>query len=224
MPKFDSLQGVILAAGLSSRMGFSKALAPPWGEGLGPSAAVQTGLAALAHGLHREGGASVVHAVVNAGVARILTDRPALLGPAPVRLVINSSPDLGQFHSLRLGLTAARDAGAALALVALVDILGTRGATLGGLVAAAVSDDRGKLVIAAHGGHRGHTYVVPRRLFDTFIHAPTASTARDVLDGLGTESVRLEVDDAEIRIDRDSLRDLPVVDVKKPPARYRTEG
>ena len=205
MPENDSLHGVILAAGLSLRMGFSKALAPPWGGGLQlPSA-----LAALADRLHREGGASVMHAVVNAGVARILTDRPALLGSAPIRLVTNPSPDLGQLHSLRLGLTAARDAGATLVLVGLVDILGMRGTTLKMLAAAAELDEGDKLVIATHGGHRGHTYVVPRRLFDMFIHAPTAATARDVLDRLGAETVRLDTNDASIRMDRDSLRDFP---------------
>lgn len=205
MPENDSLHGVILAAGLSSRMGFSKALAPPWDGRL----ELPTALAALADRLRHEGWASMVHGVVNAGVARVLAGRPALLGPAPIRLVTNLSPVLGQFHSLRLGLAAARDAGAAHAMVALVDVLGTRGATFRLLAATAVSDDRQRLMIAAHGGHRGHVYVVPRRLFERFIEAPVTATARDVLDGLEAETLRLERDYPGIRMDRDSLRDFP---------------
>ena len=106
----SGLHGVVLAGGISSRMGFPKALMP-----LGNSFFLLTIYAKLT-----ASGAKPVHMVINTGLASSLEAQKARFPDGT--FVLNPEPGLGQIQSLRLGLRAAADGGAEAALVALVDL------------------------------------------------------------------------------------------------------
>src|SRR5579884_289616 len=98
MPRSESICGVILAAGASTRMGRDKALLP-WPPASGPQlGAPETFLSAAIHSLAPF--SDMVIVVAGANEPNLL---PIIYANAAF-LVRNPDPDRGQFSSLQLGL------------------------------------------------------------------------------------------------------------------------
>lgn len=190
-----TMHGIILAGGISSRMGFPKALTP-----IGDSFFLHQVYTRLT-----SAGVTPVHIVINTGLRAALSAQMGKFTDG--RLVPNPEPGKGQIYSLQLGLASAREAGAPGALVALVDLPLVEGATIARLAeAAAAAPD--KIVLPQHGGRRGHPYVIPAAHFDAFLGAAEGQTARDIMEALAAQVTTLDVDDPHILTDIDSPDDL----------------
>ncbi len=192
----DTLHGIVLAAGYSNRMGFSKPLAP-FGD--------RTFLRAVCDCLAACGTVRI-HVVVNAGLAGILKSSPESGHPL-ASFVVNAEPALGQIRSVQLGLAAAQDGGARWAVVALADQPAVRPQTVG-LLAVRAAAEPGSILMPTWGGRSGHPYVIPERFFSRFTGAGPGETSRDVLRALSSSVVRVETDDPAVLTDADSLADM----------------
>lgn len=193
----EQLQGIILAGGISSRMGFPKALMP-----IGTSGSF---FLLAVYDLLRNAGANPVHIVVNAGLNTML--QPQVEKFPQARLHANVDPSLGQIHSLQIGLTQALAASANAALIALVDQPNVLASTVQAVIDEAVKFP-GKIIVPRHDGHRGHPFLVPSDLFPPFIAASEQKTAKDILDELSAVVMPVDVDDPAVVQDIDSPADL----------------
>ncbi len=191
----EGLHGIILAGGISSRMGFPKALMP-----IGDSFFLLGIYSKLV-----SAGALPVHIVINTGLQSSLSAQVSKFPDA--RFVLNADPGRGQTHSLRLGLAEARAAGARAAIVALVDLPLVEQATVAALADRAAAAP-GRIVVPRCGGHGGHPFVIPAEKFAAFLDAPAEQTTRDILAALAAESELVEVTDPGIHQDVDSPEDL----------------
>ena len=198
------VQGVILAGGISSRMGFPKALMP-----IGDSFFLRSIYDKLIGA-----GVSPVHIVINTGLQSSLSAQMSKF--AEGRFVLNQEPGLGQLRSLQLGLAAAQEAGAEAVMMALVDQPLVDQGTLKILVER-YGQESGKLVLPLYEGKRGHPYIIPAAHFDAFNQADAAggATARDVLDSLAASSVCVEVEDAGVCQDVDTPEDMGKLSVSE---------
>ena len=189
------LEGVILAAGLSSRMGFPKALMP-------------IGQSFFLFEVYRKlvaAGVTPVHIVINTGLRSSLDAQVSRFEQA--EFVLNNEPAKGQIHSLQLGLMAARQNGAEAVMVALVDQPYVEDDTVAEIAGAALlSPD--KVVVPVHENTHGHPFVIPAKYYDEFINAPTTTTARDILHALTANIAFAEVEDPAVLNDVDSPQDL----------------
>jgi len=183
--------GIILAAGRSQRMGRSKALLPLSGRSF---------LATLV-GLARGAGLRPVRVVVAADDPGVAAAHPELVE----LLVENDRQDLGQLHSLRLGLGAVGAAPDA-AVVFLVDHPLVAPETVHALIEAHRA--RGAaIVIPVHGGRRGHPVLFARAVFAELLDGPLEGGARRVVRADATRVEELEVGDAGILGDVDTPGD-----------------
>jgi molybdenum cofactor cytidylyltransferase len=189
-----NLEGVILAGGISSRMGFPKALMP-----IGDSFFLLKVYQTLV-----DAGVTPVHVVVNSGLRSSLDAQMAKFPEA--EFVPNNEPAKGQIYSLQLGLRSAQSEDADAAVVALVDQPYIRPETVVRLVqAAAAAPD--KIIVPSHDGQHGHPFVIPAALFEAFINA-TGATARDIIHQHQSSVQELAVDDPGTLADVDSPEDL----------------
>ncbi len=167
MTRAPSLAGVILAAGESSRMGRDKALLPWHGE---------TFLAAAIDSLKMDTELVIVVAGRNADVIEPIAYAKSAF------VVVNPSPDRGQFSSLQVGLEEVLLRGRDAAVVTLVDRPPARRETVQQLIAAfqdAITQ-RKWAVVPEHDGRHGHPIVIGREMITAFLTAPLASNAREV--------------------------------------------
>jgi molybdenum cofactor cytidylyltransferase len=166
MPLSPSFAGVILAAGVSSRMGRDKALLP-WHNSTFLSAAIRslqsvTELVIVVAGVNEAN----LEPIVNAEAAFV---------------VRNPNPELGQFGSLQCGLREVLNRGRDAAIVTLVDRPAPSPQTVDQLKDAFVSgNDALWAVVPEHAGRHGHPIVVGREMIEAFLRAPAASSAREV--------------------------------------------
>lgn len=135
--------GVVLAAGSGSRLGTPKAQLR-----LDDVRLLDRAIAVL-----RAGGCDEVLAVV-----RPTTDVD------DARAVINPDPDRGLSSSLRLGLAAAQDTEADLAVLLLVDLPGVGAAAVRCVLQAALAG--ASVVVATYAGHRSHPVGIGRPHWD----------------------------------------------------------
>ncbi len=191
----EQLHGVILAGGISSRMGFPKALMP-----LGTSFFLKEVYDRLV-----EAGVATVHIVVNPGLQTSL--KPQLDRFSQAQFHANSDQARGQLYSLQLGLAAALATGARSALVALVDQPHVQLQTIQSLLSHA-SQQPTRVVVPRYEGHRGHPFLIPAELFAEFTQAAEDSTTRDILDRIAAQVASIEVTDPAVIHDIDSLADL----------------
>jgi molybdenum cofactor cytidylyltransferase len=190
------IPGVILAAGLSSRMGRPKALLPvsPGGP---------TFVAHLSAALLFGGVADVIVVARPDDVA--LAAEVAGLG-ARVRVVLNPHADQGQLSSLLAGLNAADRPGVHGLLVTPVDAPLVRSDTVARLLSA--FEVRGApLVRATSGGRHGHPVIFGRAVFDALRHADPNIGAKAVVQTQASDVVDVEVDDAGVLDDIDRPED-----------------
>ncbi len=97
-------------------------------------------------------------------------------------LVENTTPEQGQFSSLRVGLQDVLSRGRDAAIITLVDRPPVRPATLEILLAAFVEAlERKKwAVVPEFEGRHGHPILASREMLEAFLRAPATATAREV--------------------------------------------
>jgi molybdenum cofactor cytidylyltransferase len=167
MSRAPALAGVILAAGASSRMGSDKALLTWRGQTLLES--------------HINLLQPVTDLVIVVAGANVESLKPIVYERAAF-LALNPQPELGQFSSLRVGLSSVLNYGRDAAIVALVDRPPVSADTLLRLRADFFADiERGKwAVVPEVNGEHGHPILISREMIEVFLRAPAASNARQV--------------------------------------------
>jgi molybdenum cofactor cytidylyltransferase len=179
---------VVLAAGLSSRMGQSKALLP-WDGRTVIEAIVARLLAA------RLSEIVVVTGYRGAEVAQVLAKYP-------VQIIHNPDYTQGEMlSSLQVGLRALPDSTAA-GLVVMGDQPALDGRVIG-RVLAAYAEGRGQIVIPVHRGERGHPVLIDRRFWRELL-ALEHGAPRDVIRRYPEQTALVEVHSDSILLDIDT--------------------
>lgn len=182
---------VVLAAGLSSRMGRTKALLPYQGK---------TFLRTIRERIRAAG----------------VEDCWVVLGPdserargevADGRVLFNPAPERGPLSSLRLAL-AVLPAGTRWVMMALVDHPAVKEETLRALIAAADAAPDDAVVLPVCGGRRGHPVVFGRALFAELLAVPENEGARAVVRRDPARVREVACDDPGILKDVDTPADL----------------
>jgi len=185
--------GIVLAAGLSTRMGEPKALLPAGRDRQGPTFVRQIVTVLLA------GGASDALIVGRPEDDRLRNEVESLDSPA--RFIVNEHADRGQLSSLLAGLNAADRPGVHAVLVTPVDVPFVSAETIRALIAAAASG--AALARPTYGGRHGHPVVFARALFDELRHADPDQGARAVVHAHHADVVNIAVDDRGVLHDID---------------------
>jgi molybdenum cofactor cytidylyltransferase len=186
------IEGILLAAGESRRMGFPKPLLRINGETF------------LTHT------AKSMLAAVERLIIVLGAHREAVRGSIPVdkRIWVIENPDYssGQLSSIKAGLRAV-SAQADGAIVHLVDHPTVRPETFGRLASEYQSSGKA-ILIARCRGHRGHPVLFDRSIFDELQRAPMDVGAHAVVDRDAYRVVYLDVDDPGVVLDLDTPADL----------------
>jgi molybdenum cofactor cytidylyltransferase len=195
------LEGIILAAGESRRMGFPKPLLEVGGrtfiEQIAATMLALVPRLVIVLGAHRE---------------RV---RAAI--PRDERIAIVENPDYsrGQLSSLKTGL-AALQPDCAGALVHLGDHPMVRLETFQAVVDT-YNRTAKPIVIARHGGRRGHPVIFNRAIFDELRSAPEAEGARHVVNADPSRVAYVDLADPGINLDLDTPADLARAGLPPPP-------
>jgi len=190
--KSKKIEGILLAAGESRRMGFPKPLLRLNGE---------TFLTHIAGSML----VAVERLIIVLGAH---LDAVAAAVPADDRVSMIENPDyrLGQLSSIKSGLRAV-SAHADAAIVHLVDHPTVRPETFSQL-----ADEyrlSGKpIVVVRCGGRRGHPVLFDRSIFDELQRAPIAVGARAVVKADNDRVSYVDVDDPGVLLDLDTPADL----------------
>ncbi|HEX04920.1 MAG TPA: nucleotidyltransferase family protein [Bacteroidetes bacterium] len=184
--------GIILAAGMGTRMGGPKALIQLNGE---------TALLRLCRQMQNIG-LDPILPVVNETVETELSEQLSAMG---ISTVLNEDLDLGPLHSIHLGLERIPDSTQAMMILP-VDFPRIRSTTFSTLINAA-SEDR--ILLPTHGGRRGHPPVMGREFFDQVrgldLDGGLRQLYREVADD---QIVELAVDDPAIHWNVNTASDL----------------
>jgi molybdenum cofactor cytidylyltransferase len=190
MPK--RLEGIILAAGESRRMGYPKPLLEIGG---------QTFIEHIAEMM-----LAVVPRLVIVLGAHSDRVRAAIPRDARVAIVENPNYARGQLSSLKIGLSAIQP-DAAGALVHLGDHPMVRPQTFRAIVDS-YNQTGQRIVIARNDGHRGHPVIFDRALFSELQSAPEEEGARQVVNADASRVAYVDLDDPGINLDLDTTSDL----------------
>jgi molybdenum cofactor cytidylyltransferase len=204
-PEIDTmkrqLEGIILAAGESRRMGYPKPLLKIGGrtfiEQISETMLAVVPRLVIVIGAHRE---------------RV---RAAI--PRDARITIAENPDYsrGQLSSLKVGLGAVH-ADSAGAIVHLGDHPTVRVETFRAVVDSYNRTNK-PIVIARHDGHRGHPVIFDRALFAEILSAPEKEGARFVVNADASRVAYVDLDDPGINLDLDTPADLARAGLPPPP-------
>ena len=195
------LEGIILAAGESRRMGYPKPLLVIGGRTFIEQIA-ETMLAVVPRlviviGAHRER--------VRAAIAR----------DARIAIAENPNYSRGQLSSLQVGLGVIQPDSAG-AIVHLGDHPMVRLETFRAIVDS--YNRTGKpIVIARHDGRRGHPVVFDRSIFAEILSAPEKQGARFVVNADASRVAYVDLDDPGINLDLDTPADLARAGLPPPP-------
>ncbi len=205
MARSESICGVILAAGFSTRMGRDKALLPwpPVAEGM---PAVNTFLGAWIDLLQEH--TELVIVLAGHNVAQL---EPVIYEHAAF-LVQNPAPERGQFSSIQAAVQDVLSRGRDAAMIALVDrppvVTGTARDLKHAFLASSVDiwavvpeTRRGEEVV------HGHPVVIGRDMIEAFLRTPADSTARDVEHRHQQHIRYIPIDDPRIAMNIDTPED-----------------
>ncbi len=186
------LEGIILAAGESRRMGYPKPLLDIGGR---------TFIEQIAETML----AVVPRLVIVIGAHRDRV-RAAILRDARIAIAENPDYSRGQLSSLKVGLGAVQPDSAG-AIVHLGDHPMVRVETFRAIVDS--YNRTGKpIVVARHGGRRGHPVIFDRALFAEILSAPEKEGARYVVNADASRVAYVDLDDPGINLDLDTPSDL----------------
>ncbi len=197
------VEGILLAAGESRRMGYPKPLLK-----IGERTFVEHITATMLEALCR------LVIVLGADAGRI---RRAIAEDARVVVVENPHYRRGQLSSLKVGLRAVGESAPA-AMVHLGDHPLVCATTFQSLLAE-YERVRKPVVIARYHGRRGHPVLFDRSLFEELLSAPEEEGARAVVNADAGRVNYVEVDDPGVVLDLDTLADLEKEGLKPPPGR-----
>ena len=192
MPPLRRVEGVLLAAGESRRMGYPKPLL------------LADGISFLARSA-----ASMLEVTSRLIiVVGAHADRVAAAAPRDPRVVIAANPDFrrGQLSSLKAGLAQVSPHADAV-LVHLADHPLVRLATFKALIEEYERGSRA-IVIAGYQGHRGHPVIFDRSLFGELMGAPEDQGVRVVVNADPSRVAYLESGDPGTVLDLDTPADV----------------
>src|SRR5688572_30835187 len=190
MTRPKNLDGIVLAAGASSRMGEPKALLQVDGT---------TFLERAVH-LLREAGCRYVVAVVNDDD---WIERLADVSGAAV--VVNDAEGAEQIDSLRLGIANLPDDSDGV-MVLPVDFPRIKAETVSRLAAEFARTDAA-ILNPAYNGASGHPVIFANRILPELLEPDLPDGARAVIDAHAGEAAIVEVDDPGVLIDVDTRSD-----------------
>jgi molybdenum cofactor cytidylyltransferase len=199
MPK--RLEGIILAAGESRRMGYPKPLLKIAG---------QTFIEHIAEMM-----LAVVPRLVIVLGAHGDRVRAAIPRDARIAIVENPNYSRGQLSSLKVGLSAIQP-DATGALVHLGDHPMVRVETFEAIVESYNQLDK-PIVIARHDGRRGHPVIFDRAIFAELQSAPQEEGARHVVNVDASRVAYVDLNDPGINLDLDTPSDLARAGLPPPP-------
>jgi CTP:molybdopterin cytidylyltransferase MocA len=186
-----AIDGIVLAAGASSRMGEAKPLLK-----IGDTTFIERAIHAL-----REAGCRYVVAVVNGDddwVAR-------LADVSGAAMVTNDQPGSEQIDSLRLGIAnLPEDCTAAVVLP--VDFPNVQVATITTLIQEFNAGDA-VIVNPSYNGTAGHPVIFERSIFPELMEPNLKDGARSVIDAHSSDARTVAVDDAGVLVDIDTPND-----------------
>ncbi len=195
------LDGILLAAGESRRMGYPKPLLK-----IGGLTFLETATQAMLAVVPR------LVLVLGAHAERI---RAVVPHDDRIAVVINSDYARGQLSSLKVGLGAVAPTARGV-LVHLCDHPLVRVESFAA-VAAAYERLHSPIVIARCTGRRGHPLVFDRSLFAELLDAPEDRGARHVVNADPTRVAYVDLEDPGINLDLDTPADLVRAGLEMPP-------
>lgn len=200
-----TIDGILLAAGESRRMGFPKPLLRIGNE---------TFLTRTLHSM-----LEVARAVVVVTGAYEQPVRDQVSTTRRLRIVHNPDFLRGQLSSLKcaIGATSPDVDGV---LVHLADHPLVQGATFRAL-AEKYAVTRAPILIACHRGRRGHPVLFAKGVFSELLAAPEVEGARFVVNADPARVVYVEVEDPGVTLDLDTPEDLKRAGLAAPPADRR---
>ena len=195
------LEGIILAAGESRRMGYPKPLLDIGGR---------TFIEHIAETML----AVVPRLVIVIGAHR---ERVRAAIPRDARIAIVENPDYsrGQLSSLKVGIGVIQPDSAG-AIVHLGDHPMVRVETFRAIVDSYHRTGK-PIVIARHDGRRGHPVIFDRALFAELLSAPEEEGARHVVNADPSRVAYVDLNDPGINLDLDTPSDLARAGLPPPP-------
>jgi molybdenum cofactor cytidylyltransferase len=200
-----TIDGILLAAGESRRMGFPKPLLRIGND---------TFLARTMRSMLEV----VRHVVVVTGAYEEWVRDEVPAGPR-LRVVHNPNFDRGQLSSLRCAIRATSPDVDGV-VVHLADHPLVQVATFRAL-ADKYEVTRSPILIARHGGHRGHPVLFAKGVFSELLAAPEGEGARFVVNTDPARVVYVDVEDPGVNLDLDTPADLKRAGLAPPPADWR---
>jgi len=191
------LHGIVLAAGLSRRMGAFKPLLELAGRPV-----IAWAVSAL-----RAGGVSDVTVVIGHRADEL---RP-LVAWMDARAVPNPDYEQGMYTSVRAGV-AALPAEARGFFLLPVDIPAVRPDTVRRLAAARAAEPTAAAHIPTHGGRRGHPPLIAARLVPEILGDEPPEGLRTILGGHADQLRMVETEDPGVLLDLDRPEDLAGVE------------
>jgi molybdenum cofactor cytidylyltransferase len=203
MTSADRIEGLLLAAGESRRMGYPKPLLEAGGVTF----------------LAKSAGAMLEVAERLIVVVGAYRDRIGAAVPHDQRIVTAYNPDFarGQLSSLKIGLTQVSQEARAV-MVHLADHPLVSPATFHAVVTEYGRSGR-PIVIACYKGQRGHPVLFDRSIFSELMEAPEDQGARAVVNRERSRVGYVEVEDAGTVLDLDTPGDLARAGLRLPSVR-----
>lgn len=191
-PASAHVDGIVLAAGRSTRMGRPKPLLR-----VGDESFVERAVRVL-----QEGGCRGIIVVVNDATSEAVR----LAEQAGARIVVNDAAESEPIDSIRLALSALPDDTAWVAILPVDHPLAEPG-TVMRLIAATQTPGAAIVRPVCHGAP-GHPGLYARRTFDTFARADLEEGAHSVIEAHRDEVVDLAVDDPGVCADLNTPAEL----------------